>query len=118
MSISVPRWLAGKPVKLAMFVALVIGIVAAPAAQAESADPTQAQGRSFIVTLADEPGTEACTQDLAAVLAENEIVPSQTFTSALCGFAARLSPKQVAALESDARVASVVRDTRVKPAGT
>jgi subtilisin len=84
------------------FVLLIIAAAAvfsSPAAYARPATGTSSQ----IVVLADGAS-------VASVTAELSIISTNTYAAAFTGFAADLTPTQISALHSDARVVSITRN--------
>jgi hypothetical protein len=85
-----------------------LGVGVAVLALAAPASALAASG--YVVTV--DPGADCATQ-IGAVTKAYGISPTATYTSSTCGFAARLSRRQVSALQADPGVLSVTADGRV-----
>ncbi|GGX72113.1 S8 family peptidase [Streptomyces fructofermentans] len=102
---------------LAMVAAAVLSAVAPPAHAASEAGSggTGTAVGSYIVTL--DGRTSAPSREGRAVAAAHGVRISQTYGTALNGYAVRADPRQAARLAADPRVASVSPDTAVAVAG-
>jgi Peptidase inhibitor I9 len=90
-------------------VAAVVGGLVAPASAA-------AGQATYVVTLAPPPGT-SCEHTILGVAASNHVVPTLTYTDAICGFSAPLSKTAARQLSADPRVVSVTPDSTFSASG-
>jgi hypothetical protein len=63
-----------------------------------------------IVTV--NPGTD-CSAQISTVTQAYNITPTATYTSSTCGFTAKLTKKQIDALQSDPSVLAITSDSKV-----
>ncbi len=94
---------------------VVLAAVAALAAAVPAPAAAAPEQRPYVVVLEDGVAAGAVTDRLSA---RHGVRPGLRYGEALKGFAARLTPEQVAALEADAAVATVAPDTVSEATGT